>query len=613
MKGRTAPTHDATHTDGNPMATISSSGLISGIDTDSLVSKLIALDAAPVSLLQTRITSDQTLGSAYSGLASQLTSLQTTAQSLEKPQAFQGTTANSSNPSVLTATTTTGAAVGSYTLRVARTVSTQQLVSGGFTDPTSAKVGAGTITIEEGSGGDLAAETPLSALNGGAGVGRGQFRITDRSGATAVIDTSSAVSLDDVVADINTATTIGVRASVSGDHLVLTDTSGQTASHLIVQDLGGGTSAVDLGIAGSAAANTITGTGLTDLSRSTLLAGLNDGRGVDVGSGGTGGDFDVNLSDGSSVAVNLAGATTVGDVIDKINAAGGGKVTAAVASGSAALTLTDNTGGGGRLSVTALNGSAAATQLGLTAVANGGFLSGSPVVAGLDSTLLSSLNGGNGLTLGSLTITDAAGSVHTVDLSAATDVQGVIDAINARHRRGRHGIAQGERQRDPAERRLRRHRHAVGGRRRRDRLGDGPWPERVEHDRQAGRQGPGQAVGDQQHAAQHAGRWGRRQQRHVHDHDGRRRVGQRHRGRERPDGGRPALPDQQPGRRRADGVDQRDRQRPRHYRHQRRGGHARRGRPHGVGRGQPEHPGVGGDDRRRDDQRGVRQDHRRRA
>ena len=85
-------------------------------------------------------------------LASQLQTLQTTTQSLEKPATFEDTTATSSDPTVLTATTAAGAAAGSYTLRVARTVSTQQLVTGGFADATDAKVGAGTITIGQGSG-----------------------------------------------------------------------------------------------------------------------------------------------------------------------------------------------------------------------------------------------------------------------------------------------------------------------------------------------------------------------------------------------------------------------------------------------------------------------------
>ena len=413
------------------MAAISTSGLISGIDTDALTTKLLALDAAPVSLLQTRITSDQTLGSAYAALGTSLSSLQTTAQSLETPQAFGDTTATSSDPASLTATTTTGAAAGTYTLRVARTVSTQQLVSAGFVDATSTAVGAGTITIGRGSGGNLATQTTLAQLNGGAGAARGQFRITDRSGASAVIDTSSAVSLDDVVADINTATNVSVRASVSGNHLVLADTSGKTTSNLIVQDLGTGTSAASLGITGSVAATTLTGTAIDTVGESTLLASLNDGRGVTLGTGGASGDFTVHLRSGATFTVNLAGVTTVGGAIAAINAAAGTNAKASLSTAGNGLTLTDSTVGLGTLSVTANNGSQAAAGLGLTAPASGATITGSPVLAGIDTTLLSTLNGGQGVTLGSIKVTDAAGTAHTVNLAAATDVQGVLTALNA--------------------------------------------------------------------------------------------------------------------------------------------------------------------------------------
>ena len=248
------------------MGTITSSvGLISGINTGAIITALLNLDSQPVSLLQTRITNNSTLDAAYQALASQLSTLQTTAQSLEQASTFQAATATSSDPSTLTATAANGAAVGDYSLQVAQLVTTQQLVSTGFTDSTTAPVGAGTITIEEG-GGNLATQTPLSELNGGAGVGRGEFRITDRSGASAVINTSSAVTLDDVVNDINTATNISVRASIQNNHLVLTDTSGATASNLIVQDLGDGTSAKDLGIASNVASNVSTGTNINYIS-----------------------------------------------------------------------------------------------------------------------------------------------------------------------------------------------------------------------------------------------------------------------------------------------------------------------------------------------------------
>ncbi len=410
------------------MGTITSNvGLISGINTGALINGLIQADSIPISLLQTRITSGTTLNTAYKGLASQLQTLQTTVQSLQQPATFQAATSTSSDPNALTANVTSGAAYGTYNLQVARLVSTQQLISTGFSDPSQAPVGAGTITIDAGEA-SLASQTPLSELNGGAGVGRGQFRITDRSGNNAVIDTTSAVSLDDVVNTINNSTDVSVRASIKNDHLVLTDTSGKTTGNLIIQDLGTGTSATDLGIAQSASGNTLTGTSVSYLSSKTLLAQINDGRGLTLGSGN--GDLNIALADGSNVQVNLTNAKTVGDVINTINTATGGKATASIPTGSSGIKLADNTSGSSTFAVTDVNGSKAAEGLGLTGSGASGAITGKPVLAGLDTTLISSLNGGAGVPLGRVSFTDRAGGSKTIDFSGAANVQDVLNDIN---------------------------------------------------------------------------------------------------------------------------------------------------------------------------------------
>ena len=193
-------------------------------------------------------------------------------------------TATSSNPSVLTATTTNSATQGNYQLQVAQLVSSQQSVSGGYTSQT-APLQAGTMTFELG-GGNLATQTSLSDLNGGAGVSAGQFRITDRSGKTDVIDTSSDVTLDDVVNQINTSLNVSVKASIQNNKLVLTDTSGGSGT-LSVQDLNGGSSAQDLGIAGSVNGNTLIGSNVNYLSTTTALSSLNDGNGIQTRTSGS--------------------------------------------------------------------------------------------------------------------------------------------------------------------------------------------------------------------------------------------------------------------------------------------------------------------------------------
>lgn len=406
----------------------SSVGIVSGINTADIIDQLMKLEERPKTLIQTRIDNNTKQKLAYTDLQTRLTSIKITGTSLKKPSFFQASTATSSDENVLTATASNGAAVGSFQFRVARLVTAQQNVSKGFADFDSAKVGAGRLTIEMG-GGEVSTQNLLSELNGGAGIRRGVFRITDRSGKTATIDTSAAVTLDDVVKKINTSLDVQVRASLDGDRIVLSDLTGKTDSNLIVQDLADGHAAADLGLVGNIAADTLEGTDIHYLGAGTNVAQLNDGRGIRRAS--TGNDLKIDLGDGSSVEVALAGAKTVGEVITAINTAGGTKLKAELVPGGNGIKLTDQSGGGGAFAVTSVGDSKAAEDLGLTAASAGGVIDGKPLLAGLGTVLLSSLKGGQGLSLGTISIKSrAAGAAQDIDLSGATTVADVIHLIN---------------------------------------------------------------------------------------------------------------------------------------------------------------------------------------
>src|SRR5439155_17111378 len=269
------------------------------------IDQRLALEARPKDLVQTRLDGIKQQKLAYADLSTRLASLKLNSTTLKKNAMFHAATATSSDENVFTATANNGAAVGSFQLQVARLVTSQQLVSRGFADFNSTKLAAGTITIDQG-GGELSQLNALAGLNGGAGVRRGLFRITDRTGASAVIDTTAAVNLQDVIKRINTSLDVQVHASLDGDHIKLQDVSGKTASNLIVQDLADGNSAADLGIVANVSGNTITGTSIDYVGRETQLAQLNDGRGVrSVGND----DFSIQARDGSAAfKVNLATA-----------------------------------------------------------------------------------------------------------------------------------------------------------------------------------------------------------------------------------------------------------------------------------------------------------------
>jgi len=410
------------------MAQITSNiGLISGINTGAIIDGLISIDAAPVTLLQTQINSAQQQEAAYNSIETQLTAMQQIGQNLSLPQSFQNAVTTSSDPNVLTATAAPGAAVGNYQLQVAQLVTTQQSISNGFANTTTAPIGAGTITLEEG-GGLASSQTQLSQLNGGAGVPQGQFRITDASGNTTVINTSGDVTLDDAVNQINNAVGVSVHAQVTDSGLAITDTSGGTGT-MSITDLSGGTTAQALGIAGTATAGVLTGTNINFITDATPLGQLNDGNGVATTTAGQN-DFTVTTSDGSQINVQLNGASTIGDVINDINTAGGSKLHAAINTAGNGITLTDTSGGGGTMSIAADNGSEAAKDLGLLNGVTGNTIQGAPLIAGLDSVLISSLNGGSGLPLGTISITNGNGGHADVNLAGATSVSDILTDIN---------------------------------------------------------------------------------------------------------------------------------------------------------------------------------------
>ncbi|MEM9883741.1 MAG: flagellar filament capping protein FliD, partial [Planctomycetota bacterium] len=335
---------------------------------------------------------------AYQTVNAQLLSLRNASSRLVTDEAFEATNATSSDETVATVSSSPGAAVGNYGLTVKQLVGSQQTVSRGFADASSTLVApeGATFTFNRGEA-RLDRQTLLSELNGGTGVQRGFVRITDRLGSTAVVDLTSAVTVDDVVDTINRATGVNVLAEADGDAFTLTDATGQAAGDLIVQDVGAGTTASDLGLVGRSSTGTLAGASVNTVGKDTYVATLNDGKGLRTVTGSP--DLNVTVAGGGSYDINLSNALTLDDLIDTVETATGGDVTVGFNAAGNGLTLTDNTGGGPGFAVTALNDSQAALDLGLLGSDDDsdGTLDGGRVIASINSKLLSGLNGGDGL------------------------------------------------------------------------------------------------------------------------------------------------------------------------------------------------------------------------
>ena len=132
------------------MATISSSGVGSGLDVAGLVKKLVEAEGAPKSLqLDKAEAKVQAKLSALGSLRSALATFRDSLTALKSASKFQGRAATLSVPDFLTASAGTTAVPGSYSVEVDRLASAHKLQSGDYLSA-DAIVGTGTLTIETG-------------------------------------------------------------------------------------------------------------------------------------------------------------------------------------------------------------------------------------------------------------------------------------------------------------------------------------------------------------------------------------------------------------------------------------------------------------------------------
>lgn len=126
---------------------INFTGLSSGIDTASIISKLVSLESQPLQTYQTRLTDIQSQQAVFAGLKSQLQGISTSASALNAPLAFNPVRANSSDTTVASLTASSNAAAGIYSLTVSRLAQAQKISSSAQTDTTTALNKTGTFEI----------------------------------------------------------------------------------------------------------------------------------------------------------------------------------------------------------------------------------------------------------------------------------------------------------------------------------------------------------------------------------------------------------------------------------------------------------------------------------
>ena len=134
------------------MSSVSISGLVSGINVQSLITSLSAAYQQPITLLQNQEQSYQSTLSAWGSVQSSLSSLQSTVAGLQNVTSLNNRTVNLSNSSAVSGTASSNAPLGTYSLSNIVLAQTQSVYSDDFASATNTAIGTGTLQIQVGSG-----------------------------------------------------------------------------------------------------------------------------------------------------------------------------------------------------------------------------------------------------------------------------------------------------------------------------------------------------------------------------------------------------------------------------------------------------------------------------
>ncbi|KAB0573831.1 flagellar filament capping protein FliD [Ideonella dechloratans] len=179
---------------------LSSLGIGSGLNSESMISALLSVEHRPIDILATEQTTMKTQVSSVGKLMSLTSAMRDAAQALTSSTLWQTKSFNSSDTSVITGSVATGGASGNYNISVQALASAQTITSSAFASPSST-LNEGKLTIQLGSWSgssftakdgssavdiDITGDTSLSAIRdkiNAAGAGVTASIVNDANGA----------------------------------------------------------------------------------------------------------------------------------------------------------------------------------------------------------------------------------------------------------------------------------------------------------------------------------------------------------------------------------------------------------------------------------------------
>jgi flagellar hook-associated protein 2 len=230
------------------MASISSPGIGSGLDVNGIVTKLMALEQQPITVLDQKEASLQGKLSSYGSVSGALSAFQSTMAGMSYLSTFQAYSATPVDSTILSAAASSLAAPGNYSVTVGSLAQAQSIMTSGQAATNSAIAAAASTTTLSFQFGTISGGT---APVNGVGTYSGATFTQDASQATGTVTiTDSNNSLQGIRDAINAAN-LGVNATIVSD-------GGATPYHLVLTSkTTGATSSMKISVSGDAALATL--------------------------------------------------------------------------------------------------------------------------------------------------------------------------------------------------------------------------------------------------------------------------------------------------------------------------------------------------------------------
>jgi flagellar hook-associated protein 2 len=131
---------------------ISIGGIVSGIDTDSMVASLVAAARAPQDVMKSKLEEVEDQRDTYEQLRTYMDDMLTALEAIDTPAELRAATGTSSDESAVTVEVDGDAVIGRYSVEVSQLASSATYVSNGFADKSTAgTIAEGTFTITYGT------------------------------------------------------------------------------------------------------------------------------------------------------------------------------------------------------------------------------------------------------------------------------------------------------------------------------------------------------------------------------------------------------------------------------------------------------------------------------